>query len=84
MSKVAIFTVGAWASQIDKLAQKLSATGSYAGKFSSDERLLDNAQKGGLTHVLAAQEVAFKPETVQKLKGLGIKIVSFKDAGILF
>jgi len=73
--------VGAWQGQIEKLVDQLTALNAYVGKFSSEERLLQAAEKGLVTHLLVTQEGALNTPTLQKLKALKVEILGFKDVG---
>ena len=81
IAKVAVYTVGAWPGQLEKLADQLSALNAYAGKFSSEERLLQAVEKGLITHILVTQESALNTPALQKLKALKVEILNFKDIG---
>jgi hypothetical protein len=80
-AKTAIYTVGAWPGQIEKLVEQLTARNAYAGKFSSEERLIQAAEKGMITHLLVTQEGALNAPTIQKLRANKIEILTFRDAG---
>ncbi len=80
-AKVAVYTIGAWPGQIEKLADRLTALNVYVGKFSSEERLLQAAEKGLATHVLITQEGALNAATANKLKSLKVEILTFRDVG---
>ena len=82
-AKVGVFTVGAWQGQTDKVIAQLSALNAYVGKFSSEERLLQAAEKGMLTHLLVSQEGALNAPTAAKLKAANVQILTFRDAGRL-
>jgi hypothetical protein len=82
-TKVGVFTVGAWQGQTDKVIEQLTALNAYVGKFSSEERLLQAAEKGLLTHLLISQEGALNDATVGKLKAANVQILTFRDAGRL-
>jgi hypothetical protein len=78
---VAVYTVGAWQGQIEKLVDLLTALNAYVGKFSSEERLIQAAEKGLVTHLLVTQEGALNTPALQKLKALKVEILSFRDVG---
>jgi hypothetical protein len=82
-AKAGVFTVGAWQGQTDKVIEQLSALNVYVGKFSSEERLLQAAEKGLLTHLLVSQEGALNAPTIVKLKAANVQILTFRDAGRL-
>lgn len=80
-AKVAIYTVGAWQGQIEKLAEQLTALNVYIGKFSSEERLLQAVEKGMVTHLLVTQEGALNNAVLNKLRSLNVEVLTFKDVG---
>jgi len=80
-AKVAVYTIGAWPGQLEKLADQLTALNVYVGKFSSEERLLQAVEKGMVTHVLITQEGALNAATANKLKSLKVEILTFRDVG---
>lgn len=80
-AKVCIYTIGAWPGQVEKLADRLAALNVYVGKFSGEERLLQAAEKGMMTHVLVTQEIALNASTLSRLKSLNVRVLTFSDAG---
>jgi len=80
-AKVAIYTVGSWPGQVEKIVDRLTALNVYVGKFSGEERLLQAAEKGLITHLLITQEGALNAATLSKMKTMKVEVLNFKDAG---
>jgi len=79
VAKVAIFTIGAWPGQIENMEEKLVAMKAFAGKYSSESRLLEHAKKKKITHLLVSHELALNNSTLKALNRLNVKIMDFKD-----
>lgn len=80
-AKVAIFTVGTWPGQVEKLTERLTALNIYVGKFTGEDRLLQAVGKGAITHLMVTQEGALNAATLGKLRSANVQILTFADVG---
>lgn len=82
-AKIAVYTIGTWPGQVEKLEDELASAKVFGGKFSGEERLLQHAKKGRITHLLVSHESALTNEALRKLKEFDIKIMNIRDVGRL-
>ena len=82
-AKIAVYTIGTWPGQVEKLEEELSAAKMFAGKYSAETRLLQHAEKGKFTHLLVSDISALNDAALKKLQELKIKIMNFKDVSRL-
>ena len=78
-AKVAIYTIGTWPGQCEKLEEQPVSVKALAGKYSGEERLLQHAKKKKITHLLVSDESALSRQTFKKLEKLGVKIMNFRE-----
>ncbi len=79
---MAIFTLGADEIRVRQMEEIADAWG-FAGKYSSIEKLLDDAKKKKFDSVLVIDHEALEDEAKIELNALGIEIIGFKDKKVL-
>ena len=79
---MAVFTLGADEIRIRQMEEIAEAWG-FAGKYSSVERLLDDARKKKFDSVLVIEHEALEDNAKIELNELDVEIIGLKDKKIL-
>ena len=79
---MAIFTLGADEIRVRQMENIAEAWG-FAGKYSSTEKLLEDAKKKKFNSVLVIDREAIEDDAKIKLNELGVEIIGFRDKKVL-
>lgn len=79
MAKMAIFTIGANQFQVAKMTTYTRDNWEFAGNYSENKRLMDDARAGRFGYLLVFDMDAVDEAVKRQLSGCGIEVLCFKD-----
>ncbi len=79
MAKMAIFTIGANQIQITKMTTYARDKWEFAGNYTENKRLMDDARAGRFAYLLVFDHEAVDEIVQKQLRSCGIEILCFKD-----
>jgi hypothetical protein len=79
MAKMAIFTIGANQFQIAKMTGYARDKWEFAGNYSENKRLMDDARAGRFTYLLVFDPDAIDEAVQRQLRGCGVQVICFRN-----